>query len=399
MPATPAGGKRPDTVPEKDEPTNTSAPAALSVDDSRSGTLLVTLSGDWQLGKSLPGTEPVLTACESLPASGRIVFDTTGMGAWDTGLVVALANIEQTATEHGVDIDHAGLPEGATKLLKLAFAVGERTGARRVAKKDSIAVRVGKSSVDYLNRLKESFAFLGGLIASLGRFFAGRANYQRNDLWVTMQEAGAEALPIVGLISFLIGIIFAFVGVIQLNKFGAGIYVADLVAVGMVREMGPIMTGIIMAGRTGAAFAARIGTMKVNEEVDALTTLGLDPMDFLVLPRVIALVLMLPLLTIYANAVGILGGMIVSLTMLDVSSAQYWVQTKSAVGIGSIVTGLIKALVYGIVVAIAGVKNGLACGSSAQAVGNATTSAVVSGIVWIIVSASVLTVIYITLGV
>ena len=147
---------------------------------------------------------------------------------------------------------------------------------------------------------------------SLGRFFTGKANYQRNDLWVTMQEAGAEALPIVGLISFLIGIIFAFVGVIQLNKFGAGIFVADLVAVGMVREMGPIMTGIIMAGRTGAAFAARIGTMKVNEEVDALTTLGLDPMDFLVLPRVIALVLMLPLLTIYANAVGILGGMMVS---------------------------------------------------------------------------------------
>ena len=386
-------------MPEKNEPTNTSAPAALTVDDSRAGTLLVTLSGDWQLGKSLPGTEAVLTACESLPASGRIAFDTTGIGEWDTGLVVALANIEQTATEHGVDIDHAGLPEGATKLLKLAFAVGERTGARRVAKKDSIAARVGKSSVDYLNRLKESFAFLGGLIASLGRFFTGRANYQRNDLWVTMQEAGAEALPIVGLISFLIGIIFAFVGVIQLNKFGAGIYVADLVAVGMVREMGPIMTGIIMAGRTGAAFAARIGTMKVNEEVDALTTLGLDPMDFLVLPRVIALVLMLPLLTIYADAVGILGGMIVSLTMLDISSAQYWVQTKSAVGIGSIATGLVKALVYGIVVAIAGVKNGLACGSSAQAVGTATTSAVVSGIVWIIVSASVLTVIYITLGI
>lgn len=155
---------------EKNEPTNTSAPAALSVDDSQAGTLLVTLSGDWQLGKSLPGTEAVLTACESLPASGRIAFDTTGIGEWDTGLVVALANIEQTATEHGVDIDHAGLPEGATKLLKLAFAVGERTGARRVAKKDSIAARVGKSSVDYLNRLKESFAFLGGLIASLGRF-------------------------------------------------------------------------------------------------------------------------------------------------------------------------------------------------------------------------------------
>jgi len=376
-----------------------STTAALQLDQTPAGDLAVKFSGDWKLGQSLPQTQPALDAIASLPATGRVVFDTASLGQWDTGLIVALSSIEENANKHTIEIDHSGLPEGAAKLLRLAFAVEERSGARRSEKKDRLVNRIGKATAGYVTRLKSSLAFLGGFVGSLGRFFSGKANYQRNDLWVTMQEAGAEALPIVGLISFLIGIIFAFVGVIQLNKFGAGIFVADLVAVGMVREMGPIMTGIIMAGRTGAAFAARIGTMKVNEEVDALTTLGLDPMDFLVLPRVIALVLMLPLLTIYANAVGIFGGMLVSLSMLDISTAQYWVQTKSAVGIGSIVTGLIKATVYGIVVAIAGVKSGLECGSSAQAVGTATTSAVVSGIVWIIVSASVLTVIYITLGV
>ena len=377
-----------------------SSAATLQLSKTQSGDLAVAFSGDWELGQALPGTQAALDAIAALPAGGRIVFDTTAIGEWDTGLIVALSRIEESANKHNIEIDHSGLPEGAAKLLHLAFAVGERTGAKRSdEKKGSLVNRIGKATSRTIANLKSSLAFLGNFIGSLGRFFTGKANYQRNDLWVTMQEAGAEALPIVGLISFLIGIIFAFVGVIQLNKFGAGIFVADLVAVGMVREMGPIMTGIIMAGRTGAAFAARIGTMKVNEEVDALTTLGLDPMDFLVLPRVIALVLMLPLLTIYANAVGILGGMMVSLSMLDVSATQYWVQTKSAVTIGSIVTGLIKATVYGIVIAIAGVKSGLECGSSAQAVGTATTSAVVSGIVWIIVTASVLTVIYITLGV
>ncbi len=373
--------------------------AALQPSKTQSGDLVVAFSGDWELGQTLPETRSALDAIASLPAGGRIKFDTTALGGWDTGLIVALSRIEESANKHNIEIDHSGLPEGAAKLLHLAFAVGERSGAKRSDEKSSLVNRIGKATSRTIDSLKSSLAFLGKFMESLGRFFTGKANYQRNDLWVTMQEAGAEAMPIVGLISFLIGIIFAFVGVIQLNKFGAGIFVADLVAVGMVREMGPIMTGIIMAGRTGAAFAARIGTMKVNEEVDALTTLGLDPMDFLVLPRVIALVLMLPLLTIYANAVGILGGMMVSLSMLDVSATQYWVQTKSAVTIGSIVTGLIKATVYGIVIAIAGVKSGLECGSSAQAVGTATTSAVVSGIVWIIVSASVLTVIYITLGV
>jgi phospholipid/cholesterol/gamma-HCH transport system permease protein len=179
-----------------------------------------------------------------------------------------------------------------------------------------------------------------------------------------------------------------------MEQFGAGIYVANLVAVAMVREMSAIMTGIIMAGRTGAAFAAQLGTMKVNEETDALRTLGLNPMDFLVLPRAIALIIMMPLLTLYASLLSITGGMLAALTMLDISIIQYLEQTRSAVHLHDLFGGLFKSLVYGIVVTVAGCQQGMACGNSAQAVGQATTGAVVMGILLIVVSASVLTVIY-----
>jgi len=203
----------------------------------------------------------------------------------------------------------------------------------------------------------------------------------------------------VSVLSFLIGMIFAFVGVMQLRAFGAGIYTADLVAVAMFREMAPIMTAIILAGRTGAAYAAEIGTMKVNEEIDALTTLGIEPVDFLVTPRLIALVTMIPLLTMYASVMGVLGGMSVSLVMLDVSFVQYVRQTIDAVGFNSLFGGLFKCVVYGAFVALAGCQQGMACGGSAMAVGQATTRAVVTGIVLIVVSASVLTVIYVNLGI
>ena len=208
-----------------------------------------------------------------------------------------------------------------------------------------------------------------------------------------------ESLPIVSLVSFLIGMIFAFVGVRQLQQFGAGIYVANLVAVAMVREMAPIMTAIIMAGRTGAAYAAALGAMKVNEEIDALASLGVNPIDFLVLPRLVALVVMMPLLALYGSLVGILGGAVVSLVMLDVSLVQYAAQTAESLGISSLLGGLFKALVYGSLVAVAGCEQGMACGRSAMAVGQATTRAVVMGIVLVICSAALLTVIYITLDI
>jgi phospholipid/cholesterol/gamma-HCH transport system permease protein len=373
--------------------------AALTCTVSPENTLAVTLAGDWVLDAGLPGIEPVLDRLRGTPQPAAVAFDTADLGDWDTGLITRLVSIRRSAEAIGVPLDEDGLPEGARQLLGLAFAVREREGARRKSRDTGFFEAVGEKTLRVVAQSRELLEFVGELLLSFGRLFRGKATYLRSDLVQYIQEAGAEALPIVSLISFLIGMIFAFVGVMQLENFGAGIYTADLVAVAMVREMAPIMTAIIMAGRTGASYAAQIGTMKVNEEVDALTTLGMDPVDFLVTPRVIALIIMLPMLTLYGSLMGILGGTFVGLSMLNVSLVQYATQTVNAVGLDSLLGGLFKSVVYGSLVAIAGCQQGLACGNSAMAVGQSTTRAVVMGIVLIVVSASILTVIYINLGI
>jgi phospholipid/cholesterol/gamma-HCH transport system permease protein len=372
-------------------------PASVDVSNTEQNQVVLRLAGDWKLGNSLPALEPVLAALND--HRGVLAFDTGALGDWDTGLITALLTVHKFAQANGIDTDEAGLPDGARRLIALSLAVGERSDTQRSEQKLSFLARIGEGALNTWQATLELVTFMGELVLSLGRFVTGRATYRRQNLFVYIQEAGVEALPIVALISLLIGMIFAFVGVMQLNLFGAGIYTADLVAVAMIREIAAIMTAIIMAGRTGAAYAAEIGTMRVNEEVDALTTLGINPMDFLVTPRVIALVLMMPLLTMFSSLMGIIGGMMVGLSMLDASFQQYVEQTISSVRLNFLFGGLFKSLVYGSLVALAGTMQGMACGSSAMAVGVATTKAVVMGIVLIVVSASVLTIIYINLGI
>jgi phospholipid/cholesterol/gamma-HCH transport system permease protein len=373
--------------------------ATIAFESDATGAVRISLGGDWLLGHNLPGPDPILDRLRQTPKTGNVSFDSAGLGDWDTGLITALMAIHKSAVANGVVVDDSGLPEGSRKLIALALAVKEREGARRSADKKGFFEHVGEETLATWQSGKELVEFLGQLIQSFGRFFRGRATYLKSDVTQHIQEAGVEALPIVSLISLLIGMIFAFVGVMQLNMFGAGIYTADLVAVAMVREMAPIMTAIIMAGRTGAAYAAQIGTMKVNEEIDALTTLGFNSIDFLVTPRVIALIVMMPLLTMYSSLMGILGGMLVGLSMLDVSLVQYLEQTNAALKLNSLFGGLFKCVIYGSLVALAGCQQGINCGSSAMAVGQATTKAVVMGIVMIVVSASILTIIYINLGI
>lgn len=370
-------------------------PSLTFADDNAQG-LLVAYSGPWLLSEKLPNNREVIEALESRQS---LAFDTTHLGDWDSALVTSLVTLLRAANEREINTNLSGLPEGARSLVELAFAVKEREGARRKIRHWGFLEHMGNATLEVRDNTRALLSFTGELVLSFGRFIRGKATYLRSDLVQYCQQAGAEALPIVGLISLLIGMIFAFVGVMQLESFGAGIYTANLVAIAMVREMAPIMTAIIMAGRTGASYAAQIGTMKVNEEVDALTTLGMNPVDFLVTPRIIALVVMMPLLTMYASLLGILGGAAVGVTMLDISLLQYLHQTASAVGLNSLFGGLFKSLVYGALVAVAGCEQGMACGGSAMAVGQATTKAVVMGIVLIVVSAAILTVIYINLGI
>ncbi len=372
-------------------------PASLQVAVTELNALRLTLGGDWKLESDLPSLDEARDALQGKVTA--LEFDSSGLGEWDTALITRLLALHKYAQASSVTADESGLPEGARRLIALSLAVGERSDTKRSSEKAPFLARVGEGSVAVWESTLELVSFTGELVLSLGRFIRGKATYRRQNLFVYLQEAGAEALPIVALISLLIGMIFAFVGVMQLNLFGAGIYTADLVAVAMIREIAAIMTAIIMAGRTGAAYAAEIGTMKVNEEVDALTTLGINPMDFLVTPRVIALVLMMPLLTMFSSLTGIIGGMLVGLSMLDVSFQQYVEQTISSVRLNFLFGGLFKSIVYGSLVALAGTMQGMACGSSAMAVGVATTKAVVMGIVLIVVSASVLTIIYINLGI
>ncbi|MGI9308835.1 MAG: MlaE family ABC transporter permease [Gammaproteobacteria bacterium] len=361
--------------------------------------LVISLSGDWLLGESTADTVAALTLLQQTPTPEQIEFNTTGLGNWDTKLLTTLLSVKAAADTQSISLNTSGLPEGAQRLFALALTVEEREGARRRKKKKSFLYQAGEASQEAWADTLELVTFIGKLVASFARLFRGKAGYQKSDLAVVMQEAGADALPIISLISLLIGMIFAFVGVMQLKIFGAGIYTANLVAVAMVREMAPIMTAIMMAGRTGAAYAAQLGTMKVNEEIDALKAMGINTMDYLVLPRVLALVVMMPLLTLYASLMGIIGGTVVGVIMLDVSLPQYVEQTKEAVGLNSLFGGLFKSLVYGSLVAIAGCQQGMACGNSAMAVGQSTTKAVVMGIVLIVVSASILTIVYINMGI
>jgi len=363
------------------------------------GNLEVTLAGDWTLGNALPPTDAVRAQLAQSPRPASIRFDTRGLGAWDSGLVTRLIAWHRDATAADIAFDDSGLPDGARRLIALAFAVKAREGTARTQARSHPLAELGEQAMEAWREFVALVDFIGAAAIAVHRFAVGRAKYLRSDVVQHVQEAGVEALPIVSLISFLIGMIFAFVGVMQLRAFGAGIYTADLVAIAMVREMAPIMTAIIMAGRTGAAYAAEIGTMKVNEEIDALTTLGIDPMDFLVIPRMFALVLMIPLLTLYASLLGIIGGTVVGLSMLDVTLVQYVHETIGAVDHSALFGGLFKCIVYGALVALAGCQQGIECGKSAMAVGQATTRAVVMGIVSIVVSASVLTVIYINLGI
>ncbi len=254
-------------------------------------------------------------------------------------------------------------------------------------------------SIELWQSTCELLAFIGEATIAFFKLLVGKASFRRSDLFLFIQQCGADALPIVTLISLLVGLILAFIGAVQLMMFGAQIYVADLVGIAMVRVMGAVMVGIVMAGRTGAAFAAQLGTMQGNEEIDALKTMGVSPMEFLVLPRMLALVLMMPLLCVYADLMGVLGGLIVGVSALDIGLLQYINQTTGALKLSYFFIGIIHATIFGVLVSLAGCLRGIQCGRSASAVGDATTSAVVTSIVAIIVATGIITVVCNVLGI
>jgi phospholipid/cholesterol/gamma-HCH transport system permease protein len=362
-------------------------------------TLLMQFYGSWEVSDDRQPALDALVSHHQKSGLRKIEFDTRKLSAWNSGLLTFLLSIHAFCVKHDIEMSRTGLPKGVERILTLALAVPETKDARTAAQKAPFLDRVGESALDQLNAAVEIIRFIGEVFEACLKMVRGAARFRMTDLMLFIQQSGAQALPIVTLISLLVGLILAFVGAVQLKMFGAQIYVANLVGLAMAREMGAMMTGIIMAGRTGAAYAAQLGTMQVNEEIDAFKTMGIDPVEFLVLPRMLALVLMMPLLCIYADLMGIIGGALVSIGMLDISAVEYYNQTKASLNLTHFGVGVFKSAVFGVLVAIAGCLRGMQCGRSSSAVGDAATSAVVTGIVFIIVSDAAMTVIFTIIGI
>ncbi len=380
--------------------TATTEPGRFEVEDDReSGALRVRLTGTWMLksAEAVYGGEEMLPYLDALPEGSRVVVEDAGIGRWDSLLVASVRALIEVCRDRGLEVDIAGLPEGVRDLVTLASAV-PRADAGRPPEDDALSARVGRMALRTWDTAADANEFLGEVVQAFGSFLRGRARFRRIDLMHALESAGVGALGIVALINFLVGTVLAFVGAIQLEQFGAAIYVADLVGIAEARVLGALMTGIVMSGRTGAAFAAVLGTMNVNEEVDALRTMGVKPVEFLVLPRVLATTLMMPALTAYGILMGLLGGMFVGVALLDLGAVEYLTQTQNSLALRHVMIGLAQGLAFGVVVALTGCYYGLRSGRSSAAVGEATTKAVVMGIVLVVVVTAVFTVVLYVLG-
>lgn len=370
----------------------------ISLDLSTPGILLVKLSGEWMITAKLPDVNIVISELTHDRNIKQVDFDASHVSKWDSGLVSFLFHLNKECRQRNILFSLERLPEGVKKFLSLASKVNEKSAVKALPQEPFLE-RAGGKALSFINSLATLLDFLGEIAVSFGRFFSGKAFFRKDEFVAIVQKCGIDALPLVSLISVLVGIILAFIGAIQLKMFGAQIFIADIVGIGMVRVMGAVMTGVLMSGRTGASFAAELGIMQNNEEIDALKTLGLSPVEFLVMPRVLALVIMMPLLTLYADFMGILGGFFISTGILGLNPVEYWHHTQSAVKLSNLWVGLIHGFVFGIIIAVAGCLRGINCGRSSEAVGEATTSAVVQSIISIVIATAIITFICQVLGV
>jgi phospholipid/cholesterol/gamma-HCH transport system permease protein len=337
------------------------------------------------------------TAAVSGAKAPSVVVDASAIDYCDGAGIALLVRLRQLQSQAGGTLQIDGLrPEFANLLNDGEPSLGGETGDER--SQGGLAVEIGEATVELWRDIQILVSFIGELVMGLAYAALHPRRVRWRDALRVAEAAGVNALPIVALVSFLMGLIMAFQAAIPLRQFGAQLFIANLIGLSMLRELGPLMTAIILAGRSGSAFAAEIGTMKVREEIDALRTMGLDPVRFLIVTRVIAAVCMTPLLTIFADLLGLMGGSVVMLS-LGFPLITYFHQVQYAVTYGSLVGGLVKSFVFGILIAGIGCLRGLQTKSGASSVGESTTSAVVSGIILIAITDGIFSVIYYYLGV
>lgn len=360
--------------------------------ESKDGETTVHLHGTMDYSSS-PGLVNRLGSEFDPPSGASVVVDMQRVPYMDDfGVLVLLELKKITAARHG-DFRIEGAHD---KVKETLFLVGFESLGKNYKinkKRQPILAGLGEATIDIFSEAKYMVLFLGSICIALFHVFIHPRSLRTSDMFLYMQRTGVNALPIVGLISFLLGLIMAFMSSAQLQQFGAGIYVASLVSLAMTRELGPIMTAIIVAGRSGAAFAAEIGSMKVSEEIDALATMGFDPARFLAVPKVLAAVMMVPVLTLFSDLFAIAGGMIVGIFMLDLSGGAYLTQTINALTLFDVFWGMSKSFVFAFLIAWIGCLKGFQVRGGAAAVGQAATSAVVSSIFMIIVVDSLFAVI------
>ena len=366
------------------------------------GVLTVSVGGDWRLTEVHPTWRDLVTKelkgleAGARPTGVRIVAE--NLGEWDSSLAILLRHARHDAESIGVPCEWVGLPAGAEQLERMLAREAPKAAPPEATGGGDLFTTVGNLTHLLATEAREFSHLVGECSFSVARFFRRQAQFRWRDCLWQMQLCGGQALPIVGVIAVLTGVILAYQAAAQLRQFGADIFVADMVGIAMVREMGPLMTAVVLAGRTGAAFAATLGSMKANEEIDALQTLGVSPVDFLVMPRLSALASMLPLLVLFANALGMIGGLAIAMSILDIPANLYWTETKSFVDLSDLFTGLIKAGTYGVLIGLSGCLRGLQAERSAGGVGQAATSAVVTSIFLIIVANAIYAVLFNILG-
>lgn len=355
--------------------------AEVRVNETGGDQLLVTLGGVWRVTAEKPDWFPSRLSVQ--PKTLRVAL-AEDIGEWDSSLLLFIHEVRTWADKCGVSYDLDALPEGVRVMLTQFSKASEN--ADPPERLYAFVTVIGSATQDAIAKAREIARFVGECVLSASYLARHPHKFRLRDCLEEMQQCGAMSLPIVSLISLLVGLIMAYQSAILMRQFGADIYVADAVGLVMVRELGAMMTAMILAGRTGAAFAATLGNMRANDEIDALETLGIRSVDFLVMPRLIALAVMMPLLALYANFLGIFGGMVVSHGLLDIPPQAYWVATMGAIDLSDISTGLIKATAFGVLIGLAGCHRGLLAGRSAAGVGQAATSAVVMGLLLIIIA-------------
>jgi len=368
--------------------------------------LEIKLTGDWTLDSEISSArvpddfeKALLLQFKKNPDIQSVIITMEQIVAWNSALLTAILYLNELCKQYQVRFDAEQLPLEMNRLIKLSAKIPSRAVKNHREKNTSFLYNVGSNAIASLKEVGDVIEFIGKAGVAFVSMLKGKAIYRSSDTWLIMQQTGAEAVPIVSLLNFLVGAILGYIGAMQLEKFGAEIFIGDMVGVAMTREIAAIITAIIMAGRSGAAFAAQLGTMKVNEEIDALRSMGLSPMEFLVLPRMIGMMLMMPLLAVYANFMGILGGALVAYAMLNITLEQYIGVVVKSVGLNDLGAGIFMSIVFGIIVAVVGCQKGMSCGNSAEAIGASTTSAVVTATVIIFISAAILTVLYGVLGI